>query len=90
MLLSINCRFVSLQVRLGQVMEGGKVDTKKLGRHRGRVYKIAVEPGSPHIFYSCGEDGFVQHVCQLYLMKLVLPLFVYITFGITVSFHFPV
>ncbi|XP_050214470.1 protein ALTERED SEED GERMINATION 2 [Mercurialis annua] len=49
------------QVRVGQVLEDGRVDTKKLGKHQGRVYKLAVEPGSPHIFYSCGEDGFVQH-----------------------------
>lgn len=49
------------QVRLGQVWEDGRVDTKRLGRHRGAVHKLAVEPGSPHILYSCGEDGFVQH-----------------------------
>lgn len=50
------------QVRLGQVGEDGHVQTKKLGQHHGRVHKLAVEPGSPHIFYSCGEDGLVQHV----------------------------
>ncbi|KAK9280058.1 hypothetical protein L1049_013743 [Liquidambar formosana] len=49
------------QVRLGQVLENGQVDTKKLGKHNGRVYKLAVEPGSPHILYSCGEDGFIRH-----------------------------
>ncbi|KAI3823494.1 hypothetical protein L1987_04932 [Smallanthus sonchifolius] len=49
------------QVRLGQVGEDGHVQTKKLGQHHGRVHKLAVEPGSPHIFYSCGEDGLVQH-----------------------------
>lgn len=49
------------QVRLGQVAENGHIQTKKLGKHRGRVHKLAVEPGSPHIFYSCGEDGLVQH-----------------------------
>ncbi|MFS7889753.1 putative transcription factor WD40-like family [Helianthus anomalus] len=49
------------QVRLGQVGENGHVHTKKLGKHHGRVHKLAVEPGSPHIFYSCGEDGLVQH-----------------------------
>ncbi|KAB1226114.1 DDB1- and CUL4-associated factor 8 [Morella rubra] len=49
------------QVRLGQVWEDGRVDTKRLGRHLGVVIKLAVEPGSPHILYSCGEDGFVQH-----------------------------
>lgn len=52
-----------LQVRLGQILEDGQIDTKRLGRHRGCVYKLAVEPGSPHILYSCGEDGYIQHVC---------------------------
>ncbi|XP_030505726.2 uncharacterized protein LOC115720700 isoform X1 [Cannabis sativa] len=49
------------QIRLGQVLDDGQVHTKKLGRHQGRVYKLAVEPGSSHILYSCGEDGLVQH-----------------------------
>lgn len=49
------------QVRLGQVLEDGQVDTKMLGMHQGRVHKLALEPGSPHILYSCGEDSFVQH-----------------------------
>lgn len=49
------------QVRLGQVLENGHVETKRLGKHQGRIHKLAVEPGSPHILYSCGEDGFVQH-----------------------------
>ncbi|XP_010253514.1 PREDICTED: DDB1- and CUL4-associated factor 8-like isoform X2 [Nelumbo nucifera] len=49
------------QIRLGQILEDGWVDTKRLGKHQGRVYKLAIEPGSPHIFYSCGEDGFIQH-----------------------------
>ncbi|KAI7738297.1 hypothetical protein M8C21_015125 [Ambrosia artemisiifolia] len=49
------------RVRLGQVGENGHAHTKKLGKHHGRVHKLAVEPGSPHIFYSCGEDGLVQH-----------------------------
>lgn len=26
------------------------------------MYKLAVLPGDPNVFYSCGEDGFVQHV----------------------------
>jgi len=51
-----------LQVRLGLVQEDGRVNTTMLGKHQGAVYKLAVEPGSPHIFYSCGEDGFIQHV----------------------------
>ncbi|KAK2975382.1 hypothetical protein RJ640_012393 [Escallonia rubra] len=49
------------QVRLGEVRENGHVETKRLGKHQGGVHNLAVEPGSPHIFYSCGEDGFVQH-----------------------------
>ncbi|KAJ4890522.1 Transducin/WD40 repeat-like superfamily protein [Raphanus sativus] len=49
------------QVRLGQILENGKVETKRLGRHRGRVYKLALSPGDPNVFYSCAEDGFVQH-----------------------------
>lgn len=49
------------QVRLGLVLENGQVDTRRLGKHQGRVYKLDIEPGSPHIFYSCGEDGVVQH-----------------------------
>uniref|UniRef100_M4FB17 Uncharacterized protein n=1 Tax=Brassica campestris TaxID=3711 RepID=M4FB17_BRACM len=53
------------QVRLGQILENGKVETKRLGRHRGRVYKLAVLPGDPNVFYSCGEDGFVQHVFDI-------------------------
>ncbi|KAG0503147.1 hypothetical protein HPP92_003219 [Vanilla planifolia] len=48
------------QVRFGHVTEDGKVNTKQLGRHSGRVHKLAIESGSPHIFYSCGEDGLVQ------------------------------
>ncbi|MCD7463955.1 hypothetical protein HAX54_051767 [Datura stramonium] len=49
------------QVRLGLVLENGRVETKKVGKHQGRVHKLAVEPGSPYILYSCGEDGFIQH-----------------------------
>ncbi|OVA18170.1 WD40 repeat [Macleaya cordata] len=49
------------QVILGQVLENGGVETKILGKHQGSVHSLAIEPGSPHIFYSCGEDGFVQH-----------------------------
>ncbi|KAJ8631476.1 hypothetical protein MRB53_024799 [Persea americana] len=48
------------QVRFGQILENGRVDTKSLAKHQGRVHKLAIEPGSPHIFYSCGEDGVVQ------------------------------
>ncbi|KAL3514963.1 hypothetical protein ACH5RR_021865 [Cinchona calisaya] len=50
------------QVRHAQILERGKVETKFLAKHRGRAHKLAVEPGSPHIFYTCGEDGLVQHI----------------------------
>ncbi|XP_057863471.1 uncharacterized protein LOC131071585 isoform X2 [Cryptomeria japonica] len=49
------------QVRFSEVKEDGCVDTRKIGKHRGRAHKLAIEPGSPHIFFSCGEDGVVQH-----------------------------
>lgn len=49
------------QVRHAQIPEHGIVDTKMLGRHGGRAHKLAIEPGSPHIVYTCGEDGLVQH-----------------------------
>lgn len=49
-------------MRYAKILESGNVDTKLLGQHEGRAHKLAIEPGSPHIFYSCGEDGLVQHV----------------------------
>ncbi|XP_008463887.2 uncharacterized protein LOC103501905 isoform X2 [Cucumis melo] len=49
------------KVRLGQVLGDGRVITQMLGEHQGSVHELAVEPGSPHMFYSCGEDGLVQH-----------------------------
>ncbi|KAI3461472.1 hypothetical protein Pfo_018135 [Paulownia fortunei] len=49
------------QVRLSQVLGNGSVETKRLSKHQGRVHSLAVEPGSPYVFYRCGEDGFVQH-----------------------------
>jgi hypothetical protein len=49
-------------VRLAKIGDGGDVPTTLLGDHDGRAHKLAIEPGSPYIFYSCGEDGLVQHV----------------------------
>ncbi|KAG0472687.1 hypothetical protein HPP92_014544 [Vanilla planifolia] len=49
------------EVRHAQIQDGGKVITTLLGQHDGRAHKLAIEPGSSHIFYSCGEDGLVQH-----------------------------
>jgi len=37
-----------------------------LAKHQGRAHELAIEPGSPHIVYTCGEDGLVQHVSFLY------------------------
>jgi hypothetical protein len=50
------------QVRVAKVQDDGDVLTSLLGEHDGRAHKLAIEPGSPYIFYSCGEDGVVQHV----------------------------
>ncbi|GAB2291907.1 hypothetical protein Dimus_026157 [Dionaea muscipula] len=49
------------QVRLAQISESGGVVTSLLGSHQGRAHKLAIEPGSPYIFYTSGEDGLVQH-----------------------------
>ncbi|KAF7144345.1 hypothetical protein RHSIM_Rhsim05G0052400 [Rhododendron simsii] len=49
------------QVRHAQILERGEVHTKMLGTHHGRAHMLAIEPGSPHILYTCGEDGLVQH-----------------------------
>ncbi|KAF8405472.1 hypothetical protein HHK36_010378 [Tetracentron sinense] len=49
------------QVRHAQILERGGVETVLLAEHQGRAHKLAIEPGSPHIFYTCGEDGLVQH-----------------------------
>ncbi|KAK3153206.1 hypothetical protein QOZ80_2BG0169250 [Eleusine coracana subsp. coracana] len=49
------------EVRLAKIQDGGDVTTTLLGDHAGRAHNLAIEPGSPYIFYSCGEDGLVQH-----------------------------
>ncbi|KAK8522243.1 hypothetical protein V6N12_055961 [Hibiscus sabdariffa] len=49
------------QVRHAQLLERG-VETRLLAKHEGQAHKFAIVPGSPHIFYTCGEDGLVQHV----------------------------
>ncbi|KAK9000260.1 hypothetical protein V6N11_080763 [Hibiscus sabdariffa] len=49
------------QVRHAQLLERG-VETRQLAKHERRAHKLAIEPGSPHIFYTCGEDGLVQHI----------------------------
>lgn len=49
------------QVRYSKILESGKVETCLLGIHQGQVHKLAIEPGSPFSFYTCGEDGVVKH-----------------------------
>jgi hypothetical protein len=50
------------EVRLGQLKEYGDVTSRQIGAHDDIVRKLALEPGSPHIFYRCGEDSLVQLV----------------------------
>ncbi|KAJ1296402.1 hypothetical protein BS78_01G297500 [Paspalum vaginatum] len=49
------------EVRLAKIQGSGDVSTTLLGEHGRRAHNLAIEPGSPYIFYSCGEDGLVQH-----------------------------
>ncbi|GAQ82529.1 hypothetical protein KFL_001140170 [Klebsormidium nitens] len=49
------------EVRVGTISESGACETRRLGKHRYRAHKLAIEPGSPHMFLSTGEDGFVKH-----------------------------
>lgn len=60
-------------MRHAQILDRGRVETSQLTEHQGRAHKLAVEPGSPHIFYSCGEDGVVNHVsCSFHLIVLIV------------------
>ena len=52
---------VLLQVRLGQLREGGHVMTRLLHAHVWRAHKLAFVPEQPSCFYSCAEDGHVVH-----------------------------
>lgn len=61
-----------IQVRHAQILERGQVETSLLGKHQGRAHKLAIEPGSPYIFYTCGEDGLVQHVSCRSLLVLIV------------------
>ncbi|KAF8697814.1 hypothetical protein HU200_035302 [Digitaria exilis] len=58
---NIKLEFHSGHVRLAKIKDGGDVSTTLLGEHEGSSHNLAIEPGSPYIFYSCGEDGLVQH-----------------------------
>lgn len=65
------------QVRHSQVQEGGSVLTDKLAYLRCMVHQLAVEPGSPHKFFSCVADGSVWLVS---CYNLVTTFFVIILF----------
>ncbi|KAK8475843.1 hypothetical protein V6N13_124567 [Hibiscus sabdariffa] len=51
------------QVRHAQISDRS-VKTRMVAKHiaAAGAYDLAVEPGSPHIFYSCGADGLVNHI----------------------------
>lgn len=59
-------------MRQARILERGQVETSLLTKHHGRAHKLAIEPGSPYIFYTCGEDGLVQHVSSNILKLLIL------------------
>ncbi|WCJ41117.1 DDB1- and CUL4-associated factor 8 [Euphorbia peplus] len=49
------------QARLVPLSDHRKIVTSAADGQVRLGQKLALEPGSPHSFYSCGEDGFVQH-----------------------------
>ena len=55
-------------MRQADILEDGFVETKKLAEHRGRVHKLAIEPGSSRTFMSCGEDGVIRRVSSIVLL----------------------
>lgn len=50
------------EVRYAQILEDGSVHVKNIVTHREAAQKLALEPGNPHVFYSCGEDAFVYRI----------------------------
>ena len=61
-------------MRQADILEGGCVETKKLAEHRGRVHKLAIEPGSSRMFMSCGEDGLIRRVSAVVLFIFMFSL----------------
>ncbi|GMI87217.1 hypothetical protein like AT4G35140 [Hibiscus trionum] len=49
------------QVRHAQISEPS-VKTRMVAKYMAGAYDLAVEPGSPHILYSGGEDGVVKQI----------------------------
>ncbi|CAB4039733.1 DDB1- and CUL4-associated factor 8-like, partial [Paramuricea clavata] len=51
------------QVRAGYLSSIGSCNgTKPLAQHRDGAHKLSIEPGSPNILLSCGEDGQIIEV----------------------------
>jgi len=65
--------------------EVGHFDTRRIGKQRDHAHKLAIEPGSPHIFFSYGEDGVVYH----FDLRTQTPtnLFTCLAFGANKSSH---
>ncbi|GBG78376.1 hypothetical protein CBR_g26405 [Chara braunii] len=64
------------QVRCGVISEAGTVETRLLGKHAHHAQKLALFPGSPSRFLSCGEDGVVysfdlreKNPCKLFTCR---------------------
>ncbi|KAK8577102.1 hypothetical protein V6N13_122097 [Hibiscus sabdariffa] len=49
------------QVRHAQISDHG-VKTRMVANHMVGAFGLALEPGSPNVFYSCGGDGLVNHI----------------------------
>ncbi|XP_037459420.1 DDB1- and CUL4-associated factor 8-like isoform X1 [Triticum dicoccoides] len=47
------------EVRYVQIEEGGRAVVDQVVETEYAVHRLAVEPGSPHTFYSAGQDGSV-------------------------------
>eukprot|EP01103_Thecamoeba_quadrilineata_P011669 TRINITY_DN2831_c0_g1_i1.p1 TRINITY_DN2831_c0_g1~~TRINITY_DN2831_c0_g1_i1.p1 ORF type:complete len:462 (-),score=70.58 TRINITY_DN2831_c0_g1_i1:959-2344(-) len=54
------------QVRVGNLNEGGTYVSHSVAQHGTRAHKLAIDPYSPHVFLSCGEDS---NVCQFDLRE---------------------
>jgi len=51
------------QIRVAFLSLANQVQqTKRIAQHRGSAHKLSIEPGSPHIFLTCGEDAVVYSI----------------------------
>lgn len=50
-------------VRIGELSSTGTCrSTRKLASHKGAAHKLCLEPDSPHVFLSAGEDGLIYEI----------------------------